>query len=97
MPLERNTKKTPWPESASELYRPRDHRLSVKLVPTLADRGCHVVRVTDPYGRILGFLDRSSYFFFQVAPQLYSRGFGPRSRPTTSQKMWWRRESNPDL
>jgi hypothetical protein len=24
--------------------------------------------------RILGFLDRSSYFFLQVAPQLYSRG-----------------------
>jgi hypothetical protein len=27
-----------------------------------ADRGCHVVRVTDPYGRILGFLDRGRYF-----------------------------------
>jgi hypothetical protein len=27
-----------------------------------ADRGCHVVSVTDPYGRILDFLDRSSYF-----------------------------------
>jgi hypothetical protein len=26
------------------------------------------------YGRILGFLDWSLYFFFQVAPQLYSRG-----------------------
>jgi hypothetical protein len=39
------------------------------------DRGCHVVRVTNPYGRILGFLDRSRYYFFQVAPQLYSRGW----------------------
>jgi hypothetical protein len=28
-----------------------------------------VVSVTDPYGRILGFLDRSRYFFFQVASQ----------------------------
>jgi hypothetical protein len=28
----------------------------------IADRVCHVVRVTDPYGRILGFLDRSLYF-----------------------------------
>jgi hypothetical protein len=27
-----------------------------------ADRGCHVVIVTDPYDRILGFLDRSRYF-----------------------------------
>jgi hypothetical protein len=28
----------------------------------LADRGCHVVSVTDPYCRILGFVDRSRYF-----------------------------------
>jgi hypothetical protein len=28
-----------------------------------------------PYGCILGFLDRSRYFFFQVAPQLYLRGW----------------------
>jgi hypothetical protein len=42
-------------------------------VPAVADRGCYVVIVTDPYGRILGFIDRSRYFFFQVAPQLYSR------------------------
>jgi hypothetical protein len=27
-------KKTPWLESTNELYRPRDRRLSVKLVPT---------------------------------------------------------------
>jgi hypothetical protein len=27
-----------------------------------ADRGCHVVSVTDIYGRILDFLDRSRYF-----------------------------------
>jgi hypothetical protein len=32
-----------------------------------------VVSVTDPYGRILGFLDRSGYYFLQIAPQLYSR------------------------
>jgi hypothetical protein len=24
--------------------------------------GCHVVSVTNPFGRILGFLDRSRYF-----------------------------------
>jgi hypothetical protein len=33
-----------------------------------------VVSATDPYVRILGSLDRSRYFFFQVAPQLYPRG-----------------------
>jgi hypothetical protein len=26
------------------------------------DRGCHVVSVINPYGRILGFLNRSRYF-----------------------------------
>jgi hypothetical protein len=35
----RQAKQTPWPESASELYRPCDRRLSEKLVPTFADRG----------------------------------------------------------
>jgi hypothetical protein len=30
---------TPWPESASELYRQSERRLSAKLVPTFADRG----------------------------------------------------------
>jgi CBS-domain-containing membrane protein len=44
-------------ESASELYGHSERRLSAKLVPTFADRGCHVVSVTDPYGRILGFLN----------------------------------------
>jgi hypothetical protein len=37
-----------------------------------ADRECRVVSATDPDGRILGFIDRSRYYFFQVAPQLYS-------------------------
>jgi hypothetical protein len=79
--------KTPWTESASELYRPSDLCLSAKLVPTFADRGCQVVSVTDPYGSILGFLDRSRYCFFQVAPQLYSQAECIPSRPTTSQKI----------
>jgi hypothetical protein len=60
----------------------------MNLVPTLADRGCHVVSVTDPHGRIIDFLDRSRYFFFQVAPQLYSRAWvDPRSRPHYSENV----------
>jgi hypothetical protein len=54
--------KTPWSKSASELYRPGDLRLSAKWLPTIADRGCHVVSVMDSYGRILGFLDKSRHF-----------------------------------
>jgi hypothetical protein len=37
-------------------------------------RGCRVISATDPYGRILGFLNQSRFFLFQAAPQLYSRG-----------------------
>jgi hypothetical protein len=65
-------RETPWPESASKLYRPSDRCLSAKLVPTFVSRGCNAVSVTEPHARILGFLDRNRYFFFQVAPQLYS-------------------------
>jgi hypothetical protein len=54
-------KKNQWYESASKAYRPSDRRLSGNWLPTFADRGCHVVSVTDPYGRILGFLDRRRY------------------------------------
>jgi hypothetical protein len=57
---ESNSQKTLWPESVSELYWPSDHRLSAKLLPTFADRGCHVVSMTDPYGCILSFLDQST-------------------------------------
>jgi CBS-domain-containing membrane protein len=53
-------KQIPWPESTTELYLPNDRRLSEKLVPNFANRRRHVVSVTDPYGRILGFLDRGS-------------------------------------
>jgi hypothetical protein len=53
-----NNNKTPWPESATELYRHNDNRLLAKLVPTFADGGCHLVSVTDSYVRILGFLDQ---------------------------------------
>jgi hypothetical protein len=62
-------KKTPWTEPVSELYRPSNRRLSAKLVPTFANGGCRMVSPTDKHDRILGFLNRSCYFFFQVAPQ----------------------------
>jgi hypothetical protein len=65
-----NKKRT---QSTSELYRQSNLRLSAKLVPTFTYSGCHVVNMTDPYGRNLGFLDRTR--FFQVAPHLYSRGW----------------------
>jgi hypothetical protein len=68
-------KQTTWLLSASELYRTSDRRLSVKLAPTFAKKGCRVASAMGPHGRILGFLDRSTYYFFKAAPQLYSRGW----------------------
>jgi hypothetical protein len=50
--LKKKKKKKPWPESASDL--------SPKSVQTFEDRGWHVVSVADPYGCILGFLDREN-------------------------------------
>jgi hypothetical protein len=41
------------------------------LVPTSVDRGCHEVSATDPHVHILGFLDRSRYYFFQLALPLF--------------------------
>jgi hypothetical protein len=68
----------------SRSFSPSDRRLSDKLVPTFADRRCRVVSATDPDGRILGFLDRSRYYFLQLLTRLS----GPRSKTTTSQKIW---------
>jgi hypothetical protein len=43
-----------------------------------------VVSVTDPYGRILGILDRSrSTFLSSRSSVVLTRLSGPRSRPTT--------------
>jgi CBS-domain-containing membrane protein len=80
--------KSPWSESASELYRTSDRSLSAELVSTFGDRECHVVSVTDPYGRILDFLDMSRYFLSSSSSVVLKRMSGSRSRPTTSQKIW---------
>jgi hypothetical protein len=62
--------------SLPAIYTDRaDGSLSPKLVPTFGARECCVVSTKYLYGRILGFLDPSRYFFFQAAPQLYSRGW----------------------
>jgi hypothetical protein len=54
-----------------------------------------MVSATDPYGR------QSRFFYTGVSTFLSSsssfnltRLSGPRSRPITSQKIWWRQEPN---
>jgi hypothetical protein len=39
-----------------------------EISANFVDRGYHVVSMMYPYARILDFLDRSCYIFFQVAP-----------------------------
>jgi hypothetical protein len=88
VPNKKKKRTNPWPESANELYRPSDRRLSAKLVPTFVDRRCHVVSVTDSYGRILDFLDLEPLLFLPSSfLVVLTRLSGPRSRPTTSQKI----------
>jgi hypothetical protein len=48
--------------------------VGIVSAPTSADRGCHVVSVTDPYGHILWFQDRTtvntttmSYYQYRIA------------------------------
>jgi hypothetical protein len=65
-------KKTPWSESASELYRPSDRRLSAKWLPTFADRDGQRDGSLWPYFR---FSVQEPLLFYQVAPQLYSQGW----------------------
>jgi hypothetical protein len=84
-------------QSASELYRPSDRRFPAKSVPYSADRGRHVVSATDPYGRKLDFLDPSRYFFFQVASQLYSRGWVEHVPDPLLLRKSGSGKSNPDL
>jgi hypothetical protein len=63
--------------------------MSAKLVPTFADRGCHVVSATDPHGRILGFIDTEPLLFLPSSSSIVLiRLSGPHSRPATSQKIW---------
>jgi hypothetical protein len=66
---------TPWLESASELYRPRDRRLSAKLVPTVVDRGVSSGQ-HDGSLRTYSRFSRPELllFLFQAAPQFYLRG-----------------------
>jgi hypothetical protein len=61
-------------QSASELYRSSDRRRSAKLVPTLADRGCHVVSETSPSDCNFDFLDLEPLLFLPSSSSNCSRG-----------------------
>jgi hypothetical protein len=61
----KTNKQTPRSESVSKLYQLSVRCLLANLVKTFVHRGCRVVSVMDPYGRILYFIEPSRYIFFK--------------------------------
>jgi hypothetical protein len=59
-------------QSTSGPYLSSDHRLSAKLVPTFADRGCHVDSAANPHSRNFDFLDRA---YAEIVPYIRSWTF----------------------
>jgi hypothetical protein len=76
-------KKTPWSESASELYRPSDHRLSAKWLPTFADTGATWSAWQIPTAVFSVFYTRAATFLSSSSSVVLMRLSGPHSRPTT--------------
>jgi hypothetical protein len=73
-----------WPDSASELCRPSDRRLSVKSLLTFADRRCRVVCVTGtlrPYSRLSRPEPLLQYFLPSSSSIVLKRLSGPRPNP----------------
>jgi hypothetical protein len=55
----------------------RERTISTEQLPLVGEVSENICGYTvshDPLGSILGFLDRSHYYFFKETPQLYSLG-----------------------
>jgi hypothetical protein len=75
--------------SAHKTHTKQSKNITENKQTARPDRACRVVSVTYPYGRNLGFLYRSRYFFLSNSSSvILTRLSGPRSRPTTSLKIW---------
>jgi hypothetical protein len=73
-------KQTPWPESASELYRPSDSRLSAELLPTFSVKGCRVVHAADSLRQYSRFSRPEPLLFLSSSSSIVlTRLSGPRS------------------
>jgi hypothetical protein len=72
------------------------YRLSAKLVPNLHGRNVSVGhRNGSPRQLISVFYTRASTFLSSSSSVILTNLSGPRSRPTSPQKIWKRRGSNP--
>ena len=74
----------------TELYRQSGRRRPAKLVPTYADRGVsRGQRNGSPRPLISVFCTGAATFFYSSSASIdLTRLSGPRSRPTTTQKIW---------
>jgi hypothetical protein len=82
----------------SELYRPCEGRMSRKLVPIFADRGVSRCQRGGSLWQYSRFSRPEQLLFLPSSSSVVLTSMsGPRSRPTTSEKIWKRRESNSDL
>jgi hypothetical protein len=79
---------TPWPESSIELFRPSYSGFSAKLVPTFEDKWCPVVSVPDPQAVFSVTRPEPLLFLSSSSSIVLTKLSGPRSRSTTSQKIW---------
>jgi hypothetical protein len=70
----KKTKKTPWSESASELYRPSDLRLSASDRQLVRIEGATWSAWRIPPA-VFSRFSRQEPLLYQVAPRLYSRGW----------------------
>jgi hypothetical protein len=78
-----------WPYSATELYRLSDRRLSTKSLSTFADRGVPCGQLGGSLRPYCRFSRPEPLLFLPSSPSVVlTRLSGPRSRPTTSQKVW---------
>jgi hypothetical protein len=85
----KTAKQTPWPESASEPYRPSDRHLSAKLVATCVDRVVTRSQLDGSPTAVISFSRPDPLLFLPSSSSIVLRKLsGPRSRPTTSLKIW---------
>jgi hypothetical protein len=72
--------------------------LSAKLVPTFVYRGVSRSQCVRSPMVVISFSRPEPFFFLPSSSSVVlTRLSGPRSRPTTSQRIWYCRESNLDL
>jgi hypothetical protein len=86
-PTEQGNKKTPWLISRTNDTDRGTTACRRSKCQLLADEGCHLASVTNPYGRISVSRPEPLPFLSSSSSVVLTRRSGPRSRLTMSQKI----------